>query len=167
MEDTVLLGDRIFVRLSSKPTPQRGDIIAFRYPPDHSQTYLKRVIGIPGDRIRLAAKTVYRNGVPLKEPHAIHKDDYLEPYRDNFPGEPNPVVLQCGLDMLARNVVNGEVLVPDGKYFVLGDNRDRSLDSRYFGFVPSADIIGRPVMIYDSRETPLGQRRWSRLFKVF
>jgi signal peptidase I len=162
MEDTLLIGDHLLVdklayaphgAVSSHLLPysdvKRGDIIVFRYPYDIRQTFVKRVIGVPGDRIHLVDKQVYRNGEKLSEPYKIHKTDYLEPYRDDFPTmPPNGQVLDRGLAMLERNVVNGEVVVPKGSYFAMGDNRDSSLDSRYWGFVPRENIMGKPLIIY-------------------
>src|ERR1039457_3550110 len=145
--------------------------------PDRHQTFVKRVIGVPGDRIRISEKVVYRNGTALKEPYACHKTEYQYLYRDNFPSEPNVNLAAPALEMLAKHVVNGEVVVPEGKYFVLGDNRDSSLDSRYWGFVDSGDLIGKPLLIYDSEEQPVDDAmtgmatfphrvRWGRLFKL-
>jgi len=176
MEDTLLIGDRVLTRVVPRGTPQRGDVIVFQYPPDHSQTFIKRVVGMPGDRVRVVNRVVYRNGVALKEPYAVHKAGYPDSYRDNFPGaEPPSVLMATGLQMLQHNVVDGEVVVPDNTYFVLGDNRDNSLDSRYWGFVSFQELIGKPVLIYDSLEqstdTTTGRaspipihRRWNRLF---
>jgi signal peptidase I len=167
MEDTLLTGDRLLVQRFPEPHPQRDGLIVFHYPIDPRQTFVKRVIGVPGDRIRIAAKVVYRNGVPLKEAWAVHKTDYMDPYRDHFPGEPNTPLPDAATDMLKNHVSNGEVIVPPGKYFVLGDNRDNSLDSRYWGFIDSGNLIGRPLLIYDSEEQS-GNRsiRWGRLLKL-
>lgn len=161
MEDTLLVGDHLLVdKLSYAPSDsvmrrllpydevKRGDIIVFRYPVDISQTFVKRVIGIPGDRIRIVHKQVYLNGVPLNEPYKYHKSEYFGPYRDDWPAEPDAQVLDRGLEMLENHVVNGEIVVPPGNYFAMGDNRDSSLDSRYWGFVPRENIIGKPLIIY-------------------
>ncbi len=161
MEDTLLIGDHLLVdKMAYAPNDSfmkhllpydevhRGDIIVFRYPEDISQTFVKRVIGVPGDRIRIVHKQVYRNGVPIKEPYKYHKTNYLNPYRDDWPSEPDSQVLDRGLDMLEHHVVNGEIVVPPGQYLALGDNRDSSLDSRYWGFVPRENIIGKPLIIY-------------------
>jgi signal peptidase I len=127
---------------------QRGDVIVFRYPVDIKQTFVKRVIGVPGDHIRIVNKLVYLNGKPLREPYKVHKTFYLDSYRDNFPSEPNTRVDDRALDMLEKHVVNGEVVVPKDSYFAMGDNRDGSLDSRYWGFVPRENIIGKPLLVY-------------------
>jgi signal peptidase I len=167
MEDSLLIGDHLLVdKLAYAPPgplskhllpytePKRGDIIVFRYPVDISQTFVKRCMGVPGDRIRLVNKEVYLNGVKLNEPYAVHKMDYLDSYRDNFPNEPNVSVDRRAIDMLENHVVNGEVVVPPNSYFAMGDNRDSSLDSRYWGFVPRENIIGKPLIVYWSYDAP-------------
>jgi signal peptidase I len=177
MEDTLLIGDRVLVQRIPKPIPQRGDIIVHIYPIDRRQVFVKRVVGVAGDRIRISKKIVYLNGAALNEPYALHKTDHEDLYRDNFPSEPNTPLPDPAQEMLHKHVVNGEVMVPDGKYFVMGDNRDSSLDSRYWGFVDAADLIGKPLLIYDSEESPVTgspdekptgphYRRWSRFFKL-
>jgi signal peptidase I len=175
MEDTLLVGDRVLVQRFPGPSAVRGEMMVFIYPIDRRQTFVKRIIGVPGDRIRILRKVVYLNGAALTEPYAVHKSDYEDSYRDNFPSEPNLPdlpVYQPAKDMLRKHVVNGEVVVPAGEYFVMGDNRDMSLDSRYWGFIGAGDLIGRPLVIYDSeaqpgREAPdRSQVRWDRLFKL-
>ena len=166
MEDTLLVGDHLLVdKLAYAPggpiskhllpylPVKRGDIIVFRYPVDISQTFVKRCMGVPGDRIRLVNKQVYLNGVKLDEPYRYNKTEYIDSYRDNFPSEPNTRLYPGAEDMLAHHVVNGEVVVPPDSYFAMGDNRDSSLDSRYWGFVPRENIIGKPLIIYWSYET--------------
>lgn len=170
MEDSLLIGDHLLVdKLAYAPSGpvskyllpyspvKRGDIIVFRYPVDIRQTFVKRCMGVPGDRIRIMNKQVYLNGVKLDEPYKVHKTDYLDSYRDNFPGEPNVMVDKGALDMLTNHVVNGEVVVPDNAYFAMGDNRDSSLDSRYWGFVPRENIIGKPLIVYWSYDAPTDQ----------
>src|SRR5438270_7705577 len=164
MEDTLLIGDHLLVdKLAYAPSglaskyvlpyeqPKHGDIIVFRYPADISQTFVKRVIGLPGDHLKMINRIVYRNGVQLNEPYVYHKFPY-DPGRDNFPGEPTGFAegLQAQLqrDMLDNHVKNGEIVVPPDHYFAMGDNRDNSLDSRYWGFVPRDNIIGKPLIIY-------------------
>jgi signal peptidase I len=167
MEDTLLIGDHLLVDKLAYATTgpvskhilpytdvKRGDIIVFRYPVDISQTFVKRCMGVPGDRIRVINKQVYLNGVKLDEPYKVHKTDYIDSYRDNFPGEPNVSVDRRAIDMLQNHVVNGEVVVPPNTYFAMGDNRDSSLDSRYWGFVPRENIIGKPLIVYWSYDAP-------------
>ena len=134
---------------------------------------------MPGDRIKIVQKRVFRNGTSLEEPYATHKTDYMDAYRDNFPGEPNTsFVVAPALEMLKNNLSHGEIVVPDGNYFVLGDNRDNSLDSRYWGFVPRGDILGKPFLVYYSEDVPTeatkrdpirftwARVRWNRFFKL-
>ncbi len=167
MEDTLLRGDHLLVDklsyapdgpLSSYILPYRevarGDIIVFRWPIDLRQNYVKRVIGVPGDRLRIVNKQLYLNGAPVAEPYVFHKTAYFDSYRDNFPGEPNVRLEAPGLAMLEQNVVNGEVVVPPDHYFAMGDNRDNSLDSRYWGFVPRQNIIGKPLLVFWSYDAP-------------
>jgi signal peptidase I len=161
MEDTLLVGDHLLVdKMAFAPSGavtkhlmpyedvQRGDIIVFRYPIDIKQTFVKRVMGVAGDRIRLDNKKVWLNGHLLNEPYVVHKLDYIDSYRDNFPSDPNGPLFPPAQVMLEKNVVEGEVVVPPGYYFAMGDNRDQSLDSRYWGFVPRENIIGKPLVIY-------------------
>src|SRR5260370_37102401 len=110
-------------------------------------------MGVSGEGVRMVNKQVYLNGVKLDAPYKVHKTDYVDSYRDNFPGEPNVSVESGAIDMLTHHVVNGEVVVPQNYYFAMGDNRDSSLDSRYWGFVPRENIIGKPLIIYCSYET--------------
>ena len=183
MEDTLLIGDHLLVdKLAFAPAGgigshllpymdvKRGDIIVFRYPIDLTQTFVKRVVGVPGDRIRIINKQLYVNGQALTEPYVEHKTPYIDAYRDNFPSQPNTQVYEPAVRMLEQNVVNEEIVVPDGNYFAMGDNRDLSLDSRYWGFVPDSLVRGSPVMVYysfspDSADAFawLKRVRWARL----
>jgi signal peptidase I len=163
MENTLLIGDFLLADklhyandgalghwlLPYRPI-QRGDIVVFRYPVDPSQYFVKRVIGLPGDRIRLQNKMVYVNGVRLEEPYAIHLMPNFDSYRDNFPLRigVSPDVNRHWRSEIYRHLEGGEVVVPASQYFVMGDNRDQSLDSRYWGFVPRGNIMGRPLVIY-------------------
>jgi signal peptidase I len=161
MEDTLLIGDHLLVdKLAYAPAgaftknllpysdPHRGDIIVFRYPEDIKQTFVKRVMGVAGDHIHLVDKRVWLNGHLLEEPYVVHKTEYLDSYRDNFPNDPNTPIYPGAQAMLEHNLKNGEVVVPPGYFFAMGDNRDYSLDSRYWGFVPRENIIGKPLVIY-------------------
>lgn len=167
MEDTLLRGDHLLVdKMSYAPAGmlskyvlpyrkvRRGDIIVFRWPGDIRLNYVKRVIGVPGDRLRIVNKQLYLNGKALQEPYTYHKSSYFDSYRDNFPGEPNVRLAEPALAMLEHNVVDGELVVPPDNYFAMGDNRDNSLDSRYWGFVPRANIIGKPLVIFWSYDAP-------------
>jgi signal peptidase I len=121
----------------------------FHYPVTPGQHFVKRVIGIPGDRVRLVNKQVFVNGVALKEPYAHFTRPANDLFRDDFPKlEVVPGETPEWWLMLQKLVEDGQLIVPEGHYFVMGDNRDDSYDSRYWGFVPAANIIGRPLVIY-------------------
>jgi signal peptidase I len=164
MENTLLVGDYLLVDKTrfgpsgpwSSILPyraiHRGDIIVFRYPVDPSQHFVKRVIGLPGDRIRLWHSRVYINGRALHEPYVVFKQHFPDEFRDNFPlgNRGNENINMAWAARLRFLVDHGEIIVPSGQYFALGDNRDQSLDSRYWGFVPRENIIGRPIVIYFS-----------------
>jgi signal peptidase I len=174
MENTLLIGDHVFVnRVQFAPATRwagpilpyrdirRGDIVVFLSPAEPGLYVVKRIMGIPGDRIHLRDGVVYRNGEKLDESYVIHQSrDPFNPYRDNFPAVPpsdfNNVTPAWQLRQ--RQFIQGEDLVvpPDG-YFAMGDNRDVSYDSRYWGFIPRENVIGRPMFIYWSFETPPNQ----------
>ena len=149
MERTILIGDHIFLdkalygpeipltgwRLPALRSVRRGDIVAFRYPKDPSLTFLKRVIALGGDRVEIRNDVLFRNGEPVAEAYVEHTRKKIPGYRDNM----RPLV------------------VPPGQMFVLGDNRDDSEDSRYFGPVPQANVVGEPVFIYWSYNAPSAQ----------
>ena len=162
MENTLLVGDYLLVNklcyggqgLADHFMPYqkiaRGDVIVFHYPVDPQQHFVKRVIGVPGDKLRMVSKKVLINGKPLDEPY-VH---FLEPpnnlFRDNFPRTDVYAVNMEGnwLLEMRKLVEDGQLIIPEGHYFVMGDNRDDSQDSRYWGFVPRENIIGRPLVIY-------------------
>ena len=168
MENTLLIGDYLLVdkfcyggggiwdHILPYRKVQRGDIVVFHYPINPAQHFVKRVVGLPGDRVRLVNKQVWINGVPQKEPYVRYTSTMRDLYRDDFPrldmaspGEDGKWLL-----MMRKLVEDGQLIVPESHYFVLGDNRDESLDSRYWGFVPRANIIGRPLLIYWSMRGP-------------
>jgi len=172
MENTLLIGDYLLVdklhfgqaTLGSQILPynkvQHGDIVVFHYPLDPSVHFVKRVIGVPGDHIRLIHKQVYVNGVATVEPYVRHfrphdsSPDVM--FRDDFPRLDHTVDGLNGAWWLEMKklVDEGQLIVPEGNYFVMGDNRDDSLDSRYWGFVPQENIVGRPLLIYWSVRSP-------------
>jgi signal peptidase I len=176
MENTLLIGDHVFVNREQfaprtrwlgpiMPYRQihRGDIVVFLSPAEPGLYVVKRIMGIPGDRIHLRDGVVYRNGEKLNEPYVIHQgsgDASYNPYRDNFPAvaptEFNNVTPDWQL-ALPQHIEGDDVVVPPNSYFGMGDNRDVSLDSRYWGFIPQENVIGRPMFIYWSFETPPNQ----------
>lgn len=124
--------------------PQHDDIVVFVYPEDRDKDFIKRVVGIPGDRIEVRHKVLYRNGEPVDEPFASRTEPEGPGPRDNF----------------------GPVIVPEGKVFVMGDNRDHSFDSRFWGFVPYEDIKGKAFLIYWSWDGEDSWVRWSRIGRI-
>jgi signal peptidase I len=173
MENTLLIGDHVFVnRVQFAPKTswvgpllpyrqvRRGDIVVFLHPDPHDAgTYVvKRIMGVPGDRIHLRNGVVYRNGQALDEPYILHDaDNPNDSYRNSFPAVPpsdeNGVYPNWIVD-LASHVQGDDLVVPPGHYFAMGDHRGVSLDSRYWGFIPQENVIGRPMFIYWSFETP-------------
>jgi len=162
MEQTLLVGDYLLVdkvhfghaggwpRVLPYAPIGRGDIIVFRYPVHPALHFVKRVIALPGDRVHLAGGRVWVNGVLQAEPYAVHDTTEPDYFRDNFPAYrsvPMEVESEWWEEMHAR-LQGGELVVPPRNYFVLGDNREHSLDSRYWGFVPAQNVIGRPWLIY-------------------
>ena len=174
MENTLLIGDHVFVNREQfaprtswlGPTlPYRqirdGDIVVFLSPAEPGLYVVKRIIGVPGDRIHLRNGVVYRNGQKLDEPYVIHQPDAGQnPYRDNFPAEPPEDYNQVTPDwqlLIKQYIQEDDLVVPADSYFGMGDNRDVSYDSRYWGFIPKENVIGRPMFIYWSFETPANQ----------
>jgi signal peptidase I len=187
MEPTLLVGDFLLVNklaytrpvlplegvlLPRKPIA-RGDIVVFKYPKDLTKDFVKRVIGLEGEKVEVKDKQVYVNDVPLEEPYKVHIDSHVNSKNDFYNYD----------DVIRDNY--GPVTVPPGHLFVMGDNRDNSMDSRYWGFVPLASIKGRPWIIYFSykaerdawQKTGFRDRlkklvsfvpkaRWSRMLRV-
>ena len=180
MEKTLLIGDHVLVDRVTRAPPtswapfvhyhpvKRGDIIVFLKP--HPETpdliLVKRAIGIPGDRIHLRHGVLYVNGVAQNEPYAAmpsengNFEDAYQPYRDDFPAIAPPADVQV-TDLwrvdLPTFIQGDDIVVPPGKVFAMGDNRTESLDSRFWGFVPMENIMGRPMFVYWSFQTPADQ----------
>lgn len=205
MEDTLLIGDHVFVNREQFAAPthwmgplmpyrdvRRDEIAVFLSPEQAGLFLVKRIIGVPGDRIHLRDDVVYRNGEKLVEPFVRHKRDEHNAYTDNFPAvlpsEEYGVRNEKWAQELPKHIQGDDIIVPPDSYFAMGDNRDLSYDSRFWGFVPRKNMIGRPMFIYWSFITPedqyemnsigdrLGfmahiiihffdQTRWSRTFK--
>ncbi len=206
MENTILIGDHLLIsrfgydagvpftqwHVPLWKSPKRQQIIVFEAVAPGSQDLIKRVIGLPGDRLAIRKGVVYINGKALSEPYAVHHSMADGLPGGDFPpsGDDSNVGLQADWAAeISRYVQNGELVVPPDRYFVMGDNRENSYDSRFWGFVPRANIIGTPLCIYMSIDAPeevwepqhLGERfgayfnalvhprevRWRRLFGTF
>jgi signal peptidase I len=190
MERTLLVGDHLLVNkfifggtgawydkfLPYRPL-QRGDIIVFKYPYADHQHFVKRVIGLPGDHLKLVDQEMYVNGKLLNEPYVQHSPLGLgDPLNSYFP-PPARLMLSTQMlpewvEELPKYTVGDEIVVPPGKYFAMGDNRDQSSDSRYWGFVARDAIMGRPFLIYwsvDATSADYAKETtfWSRLSSVF
>jgi len=182
MENTLLIGDHVFVnRIQFAPKTswmgpmlpyrqiRRGDIVVFLAPCEPGLYVVKRIMGVPGDHIHLRHGVVYLNGVAQIEPHAIQPSDDAnpdnpqagyQPYRDDFPSvtpSPDEQVTEIWREELPRHIQGDDLVVPPGAVFAMGDNRTESLDGRYWGFVPQQNILGRPLFVYWSFETPADQ----------
>jgi signal peptidase I len=162
MKDTLLIGDHILVNkfaygidipflgipLVDGKTPERGDIIVFKYPGNPDKDYIKRVVAVGGDVVAVRDKQLFINQQPMREDYIIHTDASVQPVRDDF----------------------GPVQVPDNKLFVMGDNRDNSSDSRFWGFLDLEEVRGKAFLIYWSwngeSESLLNRVRWSRIGNV-
>ncbi len=162
MKPTLLVGDHLlvnkfvygvkipFIRTTLIPVsnPQRDDVVVFIYPEDRSKDFIKRVIAVAGDTIEIRNKKIFINGKPYRDVHGVNVDDFIVPGsvqpRDNF----------------------GPVTVPPGKIFVMGDNRDQSYDSRFWGFVDLKDVLGKAFIIYWSWDREKREVRWDRIGKV-
>jgi signal peptidase I len=165
MEPTLLIGDHILVnkfiygmsipfidkKFFQFATPERGDVVVFIYPMDESKDFIKRVVAVAGDTVEIRQKKLYLNGSPAEDPHAHFTDS----------------TLYSSTDSTARQRDNlGPKTIPPGNIFVMGDNRDRSLDSRFWGFVDITKVRGKAFMIYWSWESFFNNFRWRRLGKL-
>lgn len=170
MEDTLLIGDHLFVNRVQYAPPvqwlssimpyhdvQRNDIVVFVSVEGTGMYIVKRIVGVPGDHLHLRNGELYRNGEKVVEPYVVHKDKDDYPYRDNFPLYP-PTDAQSineGWAAVQRSFIEGnDIVVPPNCYFGMGDNRDQSYDSRFWGFIPRDNVVGRPMFIYWSFDTP-------------
>jgi len=178
MEKTLLIGDYLLVDkahyghsglwnwlLPYRPI-RRQDIIVFRYPVNPRQHFVKRVVAVPGDHVRLVNKHVYVNGLRQDDDYATFNWAWRDRFRDNFPdgGFYGDRISAKWFLQAQRLMDDGELIVPEGSYFVLGDNRDDSYDSRYWGFVPQENVVGRPLLIYwsmDRTETAMASEQRS------
>jgi signal peptidase I len=173
MEKTLLVGDHLVVdRITLAPPakwmplvhyrePKRGDIVVFLKPGEPDLFLVKRLVGVPGDRIHLRNGIVIINGVAQSEPHAEpvtfeNHQDFLDEYPSIPPSVDGGATETWAVDF-PNHVENGDLVVPPGKYFMMGDHRHNSLDSRYWGFVPRENIVGRPLFNYWSFTTPENQ----------
>jgi signal peptidase I len=174
MEQNLLIGDHLLVNkfvfgatlwpIERAILPiseiKRRDVIVFKFPKDPSRDFIKRVIGLPGDTVELHNKRVFINGKPLDEPYVYYLDD-----PPPLPQEMDSLVDHQGSG--DPRVEYGPVSVPAGQYFMMGDNRDNSEDSRYWGFMPRENVKGRALVIYWSYdpEAGLAGPRWSRILR--
>jgi signal peptidase I len=189
MEGTLLIGDFLLVnkavygaeiplthrRLPAFTHPTRGDVVVFLPPHDPHKNYVKRLVGVPGDTLEMRHKVLYRNGQPQDEPFVRHTDPL---------GDPVDPRMEWQLEFLADSTQTyrtyhpsrdnwGPLRVPPGKFFALGDNRDRSEDSRYWGFLDASAIKGRPMFVYYSFQDDIAEQfdwltgvRWDRIGEV-
>lgn len=165
LEPTLTVGDFVLVnkyqyglrlpvldiKVISVSEPERGDIMVLRYPPDPKKYYIKRVIGLPGDRVSYENKRLIINGKPVATDFVsdtVMRDMdsqsvSVREYQENLKGHPHRIYTRPSMTMQKKI----EVVVPEGLYFVMGDNRDDSHDSRYFGFVPEKNIVGKATRV--------------------
>jgi signal peptidase I len=186
MERTLLVGDFLLVnklvygaevplvnrRLPALRTPRRGDVIVFEWPKDRTKNFVKRLVGLAGDTLAMRDGILIRNGVALAEPYVTHSDPETDPVWEEFRWQSDFLVKTAGAAVAYHPSRNnwGPLIVPQEHYFVLGDNRDNSLDSRYWGFVPDSLLRGRPEVVYFSFAADssddfawLTHVRWTRL----
>ena len=189
MERTLLVGDHLLVNKFvfggrgawyDKYLPyrelQRGDIIVFKFPYQDHPHFVKRVIGLPGDHLKIVDQQVYVNGKLLNEPYVVHDSaSGYDPLNYTFPPVGNPMYLSYlqpeWAHDIRKHIQGDELVVPPDKYFAMGDNRDHSLDSRYWGFVDRDAIMGRPFLIYwsvDANSADYGSNTFGqRIVEIF
>lgn len=179
MEDTLLVGDFLLVnkvvygahvpftgsRLPGFDEPERGDIVVFKYPGDPRQDYVKRIVAVGGDTVEMRDKVLHINGEPQKEPYVrynggLERSGFDEPLRESFRWQLRYLVTGDSREVRESYRPTrdtwGPLVVPPGKYFVMGDNRDDSFDSRFWGFIDREAIRGQPLIIYFSKEEEAG-----------
>jgi signal peptidase I len=203
MEHTLLVGDFLLMNRSALAPPgawqrivpyagvERGEIVTFHSPVNAREYLVKRVIGLPGDRLRIDGNQVWINGRPLKEPYATFEPIVENTYLDRFPTSvySDPRIDTGWWKQMQQLTRNSELVIPSDEYFMMGDNRNHSLDSRFWGFVSRDEIIARPLVIYFSLTRPSrtdlqqasddrlghdsdlsahlkGFARWKRIFRV-
>ncbi len=164
MENTLLVGDFLLVNkavygaeipgtdlhLPPFAEPERGDVVVFNPPHEPRKNYVKRVVGMPGDTLAMQDKRVLVNGVALREPYARYIDRQGDAIHPDMRWQSNHLIARTNRDYRPTRDNWGPIVVPEDGYFVLGDNRDNSEDSRYWGFVPRESIRGRPWVVYYS-----------------
>jgi signal peptidase I len=187
MERTLLVGDFLLVnklvygaevpftgtRLPAVRAPRNGDVVVFQWPADRTKNFVKRLVGLPGDTLAMDHGVLVRNGTRLDEAYAQHVEPNVDPVGDDFRWQRSFLVPAARAATVYHPSRNnwGPLVVPPGHYFMLGDNRDNSLDSRYWGFVPDSLVKGSPLIVYysfapDSASSMpwLTGVRWKRLF---
>jgi len=187
MEPTLQVGDFLFVnraifggeipgtglRLPGFRHPRRGEVVVFRPPHDLRRVYVKRVVGIPGDTLEMRSKRLFRNGVAVDEPYARHLDEGGDAIHPGM-GWQSDFLVAATPGPRHRYVPSrdtwGPLVVPPDRFFVLGDNRDNSEDSRYWGFIRRSEVRGRPWLVYlslkpedEASGSPLARVRWGRV----
>lgn len=187
MERTLLVGDFLLVnkavygaevpftkeRLPAIAQPERGDVIVFEWPVDRSKNFVKRLIGVPGDTVESREGVVWLNGHALDERYVVHTEPNMDPAEGEFRWQRDFLVRRAEASVGYHPSRNnwGPLIVPQQSYFVLGDNRDNSYDSRYWGFVPESFVKGQPLFVYYSYDREPSQRptswlphvRWNRI----
>jgi len=187
MENTLLVGDFLLVNkavygghipgthlsLGSLKEPERGDVVVFHPPHEPERNYVKRVVGLPNDTLEMRDKGLFLNGALIDEPYARYVDDRGDTEHPAMEWQSNHLIAAPPREYHPTRDNWGPLVVPDGEFFVLGDNRDNSEDSRYWGFVPRDQIRGQPWLVYYS-QAPVGATRrpwykrvrWGRLGTV-
>jgi signal peptidase I len=187
MEGTLLVGDFLLVnkvvygaripgtevRLPALVEPERGDVVVFHPPHEPDKNYVKRVVGVAGDTLQMHDKKLFLNGSPLYEPYVKYVDERGDAVHPDMGWQSHHLIASTRPDYHPTRDNWGPIVVPSGRLFVLGDNRDNSEDSRYWGFVTRDQVGGRPWFVYYSYEPPIATAmrwmsrvRWARLGTV-